>query len=54
MHRKHQGMTVLATSNKSSVITGVVLEYTVVELFVSSVKFFFHRPHHVVAQIAYK
>jgi hypothetical protein len=44
----------MATNNKSLVITGVILESTVVEHFVSSVKFFFHIPYPVVAQIAYK
>jgi hypothetical protein len=44
----------MATNNKSLVITGVVLEYIAIELFVSSVKFFFHIPYLVVAQIAYK
>ncbi len=44
----------MATSSKSLVTTGVVLENIVIGLFVSFVKFFCHIPFPVVAQTAYK
>jgi hypothetical protein len=44
----------MATSSKSLVTTGVVLENIVIGLFVTFVKFFCHITFPVVAQTAYK